>query len=305
MRHPSQSARTSGFTLIELLVVIAIIAILAAILFPVFAQARAKARQAMCVSNLKQLSLAHLMYSQDYDETLLNVNNNAFFDNNGNNPIEPYIKNHGPLAKATVWLCPDDVPLWKGDGTSTYFNYFSSYSMNVFLSAPNSKASDPDTCYTPIGQEASVKWNGKTYSSESNLAYNGSRGPGILLAGIAAPANTDLLFEGIAEEQLDTPANQKYQGRAPRTNDYLMDKGFWLTANIAQANAYWGYTVRNPDTPYHASVNNYAFCDGHVKARTPDKQPYDITKHPQDNIWLARDGRNGDTIPPASTTYCN
>jgi prepilin-type N-terminal cleavage/methylation domain-containing protein/prepilin-type processing-associated H-X9-DG protein len=58
-----------GFTLIELLVVIAIIAILAAILFPVFARAREKARQASCLSNLKQMALAVLMYAQDYDET--------------------------------------------------------------------------------------------------------------------------------------------------------------------------------------------------------------------------------------------
>src|SRR5262245_57471883 len=57
----------SGFTLIELLVVIAIIALLAAILFPVFAQAREKARQTSCLSNLKQLSHAMLMYAQDYD----------------------------------------------------------------------------------------------------------------------------------------------------------------------------------------------------------------------------------------------
>src|SRR5580693_4456387 len=58
-----------GFTLIELLVVIAIIAILAAILFPVFAKVRAKARQATCASNLKQEGLATLEYAQDYDET--------------------------------------------------------------------------------------------------------------------------------------------------------------------------------------------------------------------------------------------
>ncbi len=62
--------RTGGFTLIELLVVIAIIAILAAILFPVFARAREKARQASCQSNLKQITLGMQMYAQDYDEML-------------------------------------------------------------------------------------------------------------------------------------------------------------------------------------------------------------------------------------------
>src|SRR5688500_9143161 len=59
-----------AFTLVELLVVIAIIAILAAILFPVFAQAREKARAAACLSNLKQLGLATAMYAQDHDELL-------------------------------------------------------------------------------------------------------------------------------------------------------------------------------------------------------------------------------------------
>ena len=69
--------KREGFTLIELLVVIAIIAILAAILFPVFAKARDKARQATCTSNLKQIGLAAMQYSQDYDEFLPHAGNAA------------------------------------------------------------------------------------------------------------------------------------------------------------------------------------------------------------------------------------
>lgn len=88
-----------GFTLIELLVVIAIIAILAAILFPVFAKVREKARQIACVSNEKQIALAFTQYTQDYDETLPPRNNGVgtvFF------LLNPYIKSKG------VWKCPSN-----------------------------------------------------------------------------------------------------------------------------------------------------------------------------------------------------
>ena len=71
MNMSARRETTGGFTLIELLVVIAIISVLAAILFPVFAQARAKAYQAQCASNLRQIGLALVMYAQDNDDTLM------------------------------------------------------------------------------------------------------------------------------------------------------------------------------------------------------------------------------------------
>jgi prepilin-type N-terminal cleavage/methylation domain-containing protein/prepilin-type processing-associated H-X9-DG protein len=97
-----------GFTLIELLVVIAIIAILAAILFPVFAQARDKARAASCLSNTKQMGLGITMYAQDYDETYpqaywyANDFNGADGYNQWSGMIQPYVKNVG------VFVCPSD-----------------------------------------------------------------------------------------------------------------------------------------------------------------------------------------------------
>src|ERR1700752_5232231 len=81
-----------GFTLIELLVVVAIIAILAAILFPVFAQAREKARQATCVSNLKQIGTATMMYAQDYDERFPIPESGGAQRLTVANLIDPYIK---------------------------------------------------------------------------------------------------------------------------------------------------------------------------------------------------------------------
>jgi prepilin-type N-terminal cleavage/methylation domain-containing protein/prepilin-type processing-associated H-X9-DG protein len=98
----------SAFTLIELLVVIAIIAILAAILFPVFAQAREKARQASCLSNMKQMGLAYQMYCQDYDETGPTIHGGNWIPNTDRVAefleLYPYIKNIG------VWTCPDATP---------------------------------------------------------------------------------------------------------------------------------------------------------------------------------------------------
>ncbi len=101
-----------GFTLIELLVVIAIIAILAAILFPVFARAREKARQTSCLSNCKELGLACLMYVQDYDETLpcweRDFEDDALCSLYPGTAVYPYVKN------LQIYVCPSGND-WTGD----------------------------------------------------------------------------------------------------------------------------------------------------------------------------------------------
>ena len=116
--------KRNGFTLIELLVVIAIIAILAAILFPVFAQARAQAKRTQCISNIKQIGLACLQYAQDYDEKLPYGGQSGNCNEVGTSfdgrivrnvwdwrySVYPYIKNSG------VTVCPmwehEEEPLW-------------------------------------------------------------------------------------------------------------------------------------------------------------------------------------------------
>jgi len=103
--------KKSAFTLIELLVVIAIIAILAAILFPVFAQAREKARQTSCISNQKQIGLAMFQYIQDYDEFLpfANTVDQNNFEHRWYDGVYPYIKNGSPVKGAggvNLFHCP-------------------------------------------------------------------------------------------------------------------------------------------------------------------------------------------------------
>ncbi|MBI5831508.1 MAG: DUF1559 domain-containing protein [Armatimonadetes bacterium] len=109
--------KRKGFTLIELLVVIAIIAILAAILFPVFAKAREKARQSSCLSNLKQIGLALMQYSSDYDEKYcLNENGSGngvrWFEE-----LQPYIKS------TQIAMCPSYFPTIAGNNFDTGLSY--------------------------------------------------------------------------------------------------------------------------------------------------------------------------------------
>jgi prepilin-type N-terminal cleavage/methylation domain-containing protein/prepilin-type processing-associated H-X9-DG protein len=131
------SARNRAFTLIELLVVIAVIAILAALLFPVFARARDKARQASCASNEKQIGLAAALYIQDYDEhyplghspvadPLTTFDGGGDYEPHFIELMRPYIKNS---RNQGVWRCPGDPsPRLNKEGDHTEFHV--SYSVN-------------------------------------------------------------------------------------------------------------------------------------------------------------------------------
>jgi len=130
--NTAKHTRKSGFTLIELLVVIAIIAILAAILFPVFASARDKARQASCASNLKQLGLAMVQYCADYDDTMP-MNWPAAGANANMSPlllwaIYPYVKSTG------AYRCPSDT---SNNASSYVYNNNIGYAPTSVFSSPS------------------------------------------------------------------------------------------------------------------------------------------------------------------------
>ena len=152
-----------GFTLIELLVVIAIIAILAAILFPVFAKVREKARQISCLSNMKQLGLAMVQYNQDYDEYFTGSD---YYGQGWAEHLYPYIK-----SKA-AYICPDD---YRPGGMTSQVTVNGivwgnpPYQMDQISYVANVDVIDP---------------------TEAQL------GAPLSLAGISSPATTVLLYEG-------------------------------------------------------------------------------------------------------------
>ncbi len=169
--------KRNAFTLIELLVVIAIIAILAAILFPVFAQAREMARRTSCLSNMKQLGLSVMMYTQDYDETFARTNNGA----NGHCSHAEYTLYYPYFKDEQILQCPDG-----GDSQGDTIDSC------VFAQGIMPKPSDPNF-HTNYGYNWGplIYAGGGLHGAEVDDPAPGEHWqPGVTMAGIVAPADT-------------------------------------------------------------------------------------------------------------------
>lgn len=221
----------SAFTLIELLVVIAIIAILAAILFPVFGRARENARRSSCQSNLKQIGLGILQYTQDYDEIMVrqwNGQNGTAYPNGANfntrwmDSVQPYIKSE------QIFVCPSNTT-----ANGVYIPYANRTSANQ-------------------GSLGSYGWN---VSYWVNGGTNTNRGPfdGPSISLIEAPSTTIMVADWVANNN----------------NAEIAWKDTAATANIVNNSA--SPPVLNGNVPArHLDTVNVLYCDGHVKAQKLD-----------------------------------
>jgi prepilin-type N-terminal cleavage/methylation domain-containing protein/prepilin-type processing-associated H-X9-DG protein len=221
--------RYRGFTLIELLVVIAIIVILAAILFPVFARARENARRSSCQSNLKQIGLGVMQYTQDYDETMVRswfgahgYNDETPVDYKWMDAIEPYVKS------TQVYTCPS--------ATGDQHKYI-----------PRTKS-----------RYGSYALNAAYWDYDGTL-----RGPGeagTKLAAIESTATTMLAADGSGGYHIswaNTGGNPTLKFRASEGYSYVVTPTFNYHAKYGAIGA------------RHLETMSVLFCDGHVKSLRP------------------------------------
>ena len=271
MKKQSSAASRSGFTLIELLVVIAIIAILAAILFPVFAQAREKARQTACASNQRQIGLATVAYAQDYDENLpypfwgQGASSTSTWDNwcgdgaTWRQRILPFTKN------TQIYVCPSYKS--KTAGANDWSDCVLSTQHGIPSSWKTSMASgQPTVPYTGN--------YGMNYFWAENFSPAGIPTPITRLAAFGSPSDTILSGENnegdwpIEPENYDGPNIDGTNGHQanigctdPVTKspvDFAVSTGWPFNPSVRTQPGFV-YSIR------HGGGNVYSFADGHVK----------------------------------------
>jgi len=238
-----------GFTLIELLVVIAIIAILAAILFPVFAQARESARMTMCLSNMRQLGLALRMYSQDSDEVFPNIYQGWGVpghpgSNDGwmwKNAIAPYLKNKG------IFICPSNPVAAPDKGGSA--------------------TGDP-TDSANWNDNAKGYWMESDKKMSQGYAMNAGATPWVP---VDDPNDGWASRKPLKEATINKPANLIALGEVTwREGDFGLD---WFLENHDQCKGHALFAHRGFNGPA-----NFVYFDGHAKNKKWLQVAYPLTQ---------------------------
>lgn len=246
-----------GFTLIELLVVIAIIAILAAILFPVFAKAREKARQTACLSNLKQLGTGIIMYEEDFDERLPAVWDS---DDNGNynvtwaDEIFPYVKS---LA---VYRCPSNAAAANDQPGLMGVNGF-----GWWRPGPGQG----------IGDISSYQQIPPSYAMNSDLGFQNGGQPNY------GPYHPISVIQEPSIKVMVTEVNS--------TNPFTGWDNWW-TCSAGGCTAATATTAPQYENIFagHNDFMNVMYCDGHAKASLPVNLMTPINQFGQEFPWTGQ-----------------